>query len=563
MEDRRATLALFISILIVFVYSETVLTPYTKRYETQHVSSAAAPAATVAATVPSVIPTGAAASSSPVAPTAAELAASARYSIESADVRFALTALGGRFAAVELKHYRETVGSEKFLNLVSSSDTAPLPLGLYLDGGDDARVLYAVEAVTPSSARHGDQFTVPTDGALTISLRGVLPSGRAVQKDLTFDGRQAYVVSVKAQLGAPPQDGARMALEWVHVEPVLNGAAHDFHGFSTLGSNGKVTKLVAGQVPEQAQDLGESRWVSYGSQYFFSAALPSEQSVRGFLGRHGSAMFYRVLGDLTQGQFQLYIGPRDYDMLKGVGHELYRSIDLGWFSFLAFPLLWLLQWFYVVLGNHGLAIILLTLIIKIAFLPLTQASMKSMKAMSELQPEVQALRARIKDPTQLNQEMMALYKRKGVNPMGGCFPVLIQIPVFLGLYNALLNSIELRHAPFALWINDLSGPEGLPVLGFHVPVMVILMGISMFIQQLKAPSTLDPAQQKVMLIMPVVFTFLFVGFPAGLTLYWLVNNVISIVQQSFLRKEKRATPLQATLGASIGIFAFAFILTRL
>jgi YidC/Oxa1 family membrane protein insertase len=224
----------------------------------------------------------------------------------------------------------------------------------------------------------------------------------------------------------------------------------------------------------------------------------------------------------------------------------------------------MLRFFDSIFNNWGLAIILLTLLIKFAFLPLTRKSFTSMAAMQELQPEITALRARLKDdPTRMNQEMMALYKKNKVNPVGGCFPILIQIPVFLGLYNALNYSIELRHAPFALWIKDLSAPELFYVGSFGIPVMVILMGISMFIQQWTTPSTMDPMQKKIMMVMPVIFTFMFIGFPAGLVLYWLTNNVISIVQQHYIRKASIRLATQATILSSLLFFGFAFALTLL
>jgi YidC/Oxa1 family membrane protein insertase len=160
---------------------------------------------------------------------------------------------------------------------------------------------------------------------------------------------------------------------------------------------------------------------------------------------------------------------------------------------------------------------------------------------------------------------MALYKRRGVNPMGGCLPVLIQIPVFIGLYNALLHSIELRHAPFALWITDLSAPEHLYVFGIGIPVMVLLMGVSMIYQQMTTPSTMDAYQKKVMLMIPVIFTISFIifPFPAGLVLYWLVNNIISITQQVYLRSDIAVSPVKATAIASIAIFCFGYVLTLL
>jgi YidC/Oxa1 family membrane protein insertase len=184
--------------------------------------------------------------------------------------------------------------------------------------------------------------------------------------------------------------------------------------------------------------------------------------------------------------------------------------------------------------------------------------------MQDLAPEIKALRERIKDPTQLNQETFALYKRKGVNPMGGCLPVAVQIPVFLGLYNALLNAIELRHAPFALWITDLSSPEKLTVWGIGIPVMVLLMAASMIYQQWTTPNpSADPAQQKMMMIMPVVFAGMFIVFPmpAGLVLYWLVNNIISIIQQLYMRNAQKGSVYVGTMVANAVIFGVGFLLT--
>ena len=211
-----------------------------------------------------------------------------------------------------------------------------------------------------------------------------------------------------------------------------------------------------------------------------------------------------------------------------------------------------------------MAIIALTFFVKTAFLPLTKAGLVSMKAMSELQPEIKALRERITDPTQLNQEMLTLYRKRGVNPMGGCFPMLIQIPVFLGLYNALLNAMELRHAPFALWIQDLSSPERFMIGTVPVQLMVLILGVSMFIQQYMTPTPgMEPAQRKILLLMPLILSISFIVYPlpAGLVLYWIVNNTISITQQSFIKNERRVSPLQATLLAGGAMLVFGYILT--
>ncbi len=252
--------------------------------------------------------------------------------------------------------------------------------------------------------------------------------------------------------------------------------------------------------------------------------------------------------DQENGSFTLYIGPKDVDVLEKVGHQLARAVDFGWFTFLAVPLLRLLKIFHSVTSNYGIDIILLTVLVKVLFLPLSHKSMKSMRDMQRLQPQMAKLREKFKDDRErLNKEMIELYRRHRVNPLGGCLPMLLQFPVFIGLYQALNQAIELRHASFALWVRDLSTYECYPwpgqtvavgcndfsVLGLAIPVLVILMGASMLLQQWLTPATgMDPVQQRMMLVMmPVMFTVMFVNFPSGLVLYWLVNNVLTIAQQ--------------------------------
>ena len=222
-------------------------------------------------------------------------------------------------------------------------------------------------------------------------------------------------------------------------------------------------------------------------------------------------------------------------------------MDYGWFSFMAIPLVWLLTIFNRFTGNYGIDIIILTILIKIAFYPLTKKSMASMKKMQELGPIMKQIKEKYKDDkARQQQETMNLYKTYKINPLSGCLPMVLQIPVFIALYKGLLVAIELRHAPFMLWINDLSAPEhlwDLSVAGYTLPIRLLplLMGISMFVQQKMSPSGgMDPAQQKMMLFLPLIFTFMFWGFPTGLTIYWLVNNLLSIGQQLIQNRQAEA-----------------------
>jgi len=233
------------------------------------------------------------------------------------------------------------------------------------------------------------------------------------------------------------------------------------------------------------------------------------------------------------------MGPADRAILADMPNKLAEAVDFGWFHLIAVPLLYLLNWFFQYVHNYGVAVILLTVLIKIIFWPLSQKSYKSMDQMKRLQPMLTKLREKYADDKErLNQEVMALYKTYKVNPAGGCLPMVVQIPVFFGLYKALLGSIELRHAAFIshvpftdlVWMADLSVKD-------PYYVTPLIMGATMFIQQKMTPTGGDPMQAKIMLLMPVVFTFMFLNFPAGLVVYWLVNNVLSIGQQWWMMRK--------------------------
>jgi YidC/Oxa1 family membrane protein insertase len=221
----------------------------------------------------------------------------------------------------------------------------------------------------------------------------------------------------------------------------------------------------------------------------------------------------------------LYAGPQDQEKLDRLAPGLDLAVDYGWLTVIAVPLFWVLAWMNGLVGNWGIAIILLTVVIKLLFYPLSEASYRSMGKMRVLAPKLQRLKEQYGDDRQrLQQAMMDLYKSEKVNPLGGCLPIIVQIPVFIALYWVLLASVELRHAPFMLWIDDLSTPDP----WFILPV---LMGATMIIQTKLNPEPPDPVQAKVMKIMPIAFSIFFFFFPAGLVLYWLVNNVLSILQQ--------------------------------
>lgn len=581
MEDRKTAIAVFLCIVVVMVYMQIVFPKPAPQLSQQGVAPTAAASnqASLGTDFSGVPPV-----QSPVAVSQpprqtrvseADLQASPLTRLESALFQIEIKHLGARLSSFKLKGYRKFLKQPEFLDMVSSGFGAPLPLGLYFENQNDEAVMYQLMKVEGLAEPSDGGYLLSEGNRVSLVFEGRLPSGLTIQKTFRFNGG-SYLFDVAASV--PSTESGPVWLEWTRVEsPSDSRRSYDPESFVLLDLNKKLqSSLVSGIKTDGLTVLEEGgRWLSYMDSYFMAALIPPLAAPRNagkgrFMlvdaqsGAEAKELYVsRVSGAPAAGNFSVYLGPKDYRALEGLEFDLHRGIDLGFFSFLAYPLLLALRLFESWLGNYGLAIILLTLVIKAILLPLTKAQIESGRKMADIQPEVKALRERIKDSTQLNQEMLALYKRRGVNPMGGCLPILVQIPVFFGLFSALRNSIELRHAGFALWITDLSAPEKLYIFGLGIPVMVLLMGLSMYLQQRSMPAALDPAQQKAMNMMPIIFTVMFVIFPmpAGLTLYWLVSNIISIIQQEYIRNDKKASPLSATIVASVGIFILGYVLT--
>jgi YidC/Oxa1 family membrane protein insertase len=302
--------------------------------------------------------------------------------------------------------------------------------------------------------------------------------------------------------------------------------------------DGSFSKESVKDLVKEQQVYNKVDWTGYADKYFLSAVLSRENSIASVEVKKGagsyldttmsSPSFNLLPGQSHQVGYRLFFGPKGLDILKAQGQGLEKALDLGWFSALAKPLLYTLKYFNKYTHNYGIAIIIITVIIKILFFPLTHKSYKSMKDMQKLQPKMAELKEKHKDDKEaLNRSIMEMYRTHKVNPLGGCLPMVVQIPVFFALYKALMFSIELRHAPFMLWITDLSAKD-------PYYVTPIIMGATMFIQQKMTPTSMDPIQAKMMLALPVVFTFMFLNFPAGLVIYWLVNNVLTIAQQAYI-----------------------------
>jgi len=315
----------------------------------------------------------------------------------------------------------------------------------------------------------------------------------------------------------------------------------------TIWLNGRKVEQSLKKLQGTATHRGNISWAALHDTYFAAALIPLGHKAQAFVAKDtrdqptiGFTNEPKRLppGGETEVAFLIYAGPKELDRLKEVGHNLNDLVDFGWFDFLARPALYFLKFIHRYTGNYGIAIITLSILIKLLSFPLSYKSLKSMQAMQALQPKLAALKERYKNnPKKLNQEMMELYKRHGVNPLSGCLPMLLQFPIFIAIYNVLVYSVELWRAPFVLWIKDLSKPDTLGRMSLwgkslDINILPFLMGISMFIQQKMTPQAGDPKQAQLMLyMMPLFLTFVFWSLPSGLNLYWAIFNILSIGQQ--------------------------------
>jgi YidC/Oxa1 family membrane protein insertase len=342
-------------------------------------------------------------------------------------------------------------------------------------------------------------------------------------------GLDDYWITIGADFGIHDTSDS-----WVHSGPVL------LQETSRLEFNPK-------KLSESKVFTGGLKWIAQEDKYFFASLVPVTPVEEARVWKIKDSALIAFRGEPGVKSFILYAGPKEYDTLKALNVGLEHIVDFGFFSIIALPLFWILKMFYNFSGNYGWAIVLLTTLVRIPFIPLVNKSQKSMKKMQDIQPKMAEVKEKYKkDPQRMQKEMMQLYKTHKVNPLGGCLPILLQIPVFFALYKILMISIELRGAPFMLWIKDLSAPDSLfghipamfPLIGgFAVGPLPILMGATMVIQQKMTPTSLDPTQNKIMMLMPVIFTFMFLNFASGLVLYWLMNNVLSIVQQFYVNQK--------------------------
>jgi YidC/Oxa1 family membrane protein insertase len=511
-EQHRLFLTLLLLVLLFFGYQELVL----KRYPRQQT----APQSRTTLPPPEAPPQGDAAALPK--DVAAAVDDGKVIHVDTDVLRASFTTAGARLRQLELKGYRNSVDADSgFLDLIQGGPVLPMTLQLGAEA-TDAPVAYVADRgdVTVSGSEHG-----------TIVFTGATAGGLQIEKRFEFDAR-SFVFHVAVSVKGPDRPPS-VGLLMTSMPPQKETRGQ--HEVALGLANGAVEQRLATDLEKKPLDLSSPAWAGFATQYFLFAATAQEGLGRATTGAAQGTPIVRLevpAGDQPT-RFAVYTGPKDRESLVEAGNGFDRALDFGWFWFVAIPLLYALRAIHGITGNYGVAIIVLTALVKVATIPLTRTTFRNMREMQKIQPQMAKLRERFKDDqVAMQKELMELYRRHRVNPLSGCLPMVLQLPIFVGLYNTLSHAIELRHAPFALWIRDLSAPEWLVISsGIGVPVMTILMGASMFLQQRLTPQQGDPAQQRVMMFMPVVFTFMFINFPAGLVLYWLVNNVLTIGQQ--------------------------------
>ncbi len=555
--EKRVFLAIFLSFLILALYQAYVVPPpvdpLVESLETA--GAAGAPAgAPVAAPVPGA-PAAEAATGVPppqvAAPIPEPLVADSEARdiiVETDAVRAVFSTAGAVLTSWQLKHYRDPDGAP--LELVPQQVPANLPRPFTLSTDDAALSAVLAQALFQPSETNLSLGSSP--GTLSFVYRDA--SGLNARKTFHFQPEgKAYLLTVEVAIDV----GAIARPALLSWGPALGSGFHANGSSYVLPRglvfrDGSVDRLSADDLRAEPRYSGDFRFIGVEEHYFLNAMIrpetstvevtleplalspiPSDDPASPNPERQFVTFTVSTPGAAT---LPFFLGPKDFEELQAVDQQLVRAIDFGIFAALIVPLLQSLKWIYGLVGNYGWAIIILTILINLAIFPLRHRSMVSMRKMQALQPAIKAIQERyakykITDPERqkMNQEMMALYKQKGVNPASGCVPMLLTMPILFAFYSMLSVAIELRDAPFVGWIADLSAPDP----SYITP---ILMGASMMLQQHMMPSTADPTQRRIFMMMPVMFTVFFLWAPSGLVIYWLMSNLMAIGQQAITNR---------------------------
>ncbi|MCY4514655.1 MAG: membrane protein insertase YidC [Candidatus Tectomicrobia bacterium] len=460
-----------------------------------------------------------------------------------------LTSRGAGVQMVQFRDYRTGLEDDAgpiAVRPVRGAATAPLAGDITIDGD---RVIPLGRQIFASDS---DDVALSESLAVAeVAFTSTLADGLVVRRVYRFaHGRYDFEVETSVE-GLSPRAMNALRLQWGPglLEPNEDDVRR---GQTAILPRSYVNDKIVDAAPDEngqpVVEQGTVSWASLGDTYFTAALIPREPPgdavivSNGYDGALSIAVRTPMPPDRPRQTMQVYIGPKEEPLLEATEPSLTKVIDLGFFSPMARPMLQLLRLVNRWVHNYGLSIILVTILIKLVFWPLTHKSYKSMKAMQRLQPKMKELQALYKDDKPgLNRAMMQLYRDQKVNPMGGCLPMILQIPFFFAFYNALLYSIELRHAPFICWEQEIFwGFRGICDLSVYDPSYItpVLMGASMFWQQSMTPTVGDPTQAKIMKFMPLIFLFFFLNAPAGLVVYWLINNVLSIMQQMLTNRSR-------------------------
>ena len=443
---------------------------------------------------------------------------------------------GGRLISLKLKKYKESLDEDAALVEIIKT---PMPTVNLNDQFLDTELIYTSSQKGPLSIE---------ETPLEITLSAQAAKGITIHKIYTLDPKTYTIEYISViENAAAERMALNVSLQMDNLYPLDDkGSRYTFEGPVLL--NGKrLEEFKTSKVKKVGgyrEFSGEIRWFGFEDKYFLTAVIPRNAeettlTIRRVDDEIISLYYGSIPATIEPGaqyvkKYLIFMGPKELETLKASGHGLKKALDFGFFDLIAKPMLVAMNWIFSFTHSFGWSIIILTIIIKILLYPLTLKSFTSMKGLQKVQPLMKEIQAQYKDDKQkLNQEMMKLYSEHKINPMGGCLPMILQIPILFALYRVFFSAIELRHTPFYIvgtWLPDLSARDPY----FITP---ILMGLSQFVMQKMTPTTGDATQQKIMLFMPVFFTFLFLTFPSGLVLYWLVSNILSILQQAYINRK--------------------------
>ncbi len=535
--DKRTIMA-FGLILVLLVVFNMYFTPKTPQQtpdktqpqtETKSQPKTETPSKPVAAETKEPVKGGGIAQKETV-PAKAEIKATKHFVVETPYMKVTMSDLGGAISSVELKKYKATVKGDKNKEII-----------------EDVKPYTYTPQITKNGTAEDSTFFKPDRESLVVNdkpealtMTGTLSNGSKVKKTYIFSHNN-YTIDMKIET----------------EQSDLKDIYYDFTLVSDKRESSYIFKgpFVYDKKLQQIDKIKEPMnfnknytYAGFDNGFFTFIWLPESDSKPALtvLKTEKNIPVLRCFSDKGSLTGKLYFGPKESKTLQSLNVKAEKIIDFGWFDIIAKPLILGLKFSNRFTHNYGIDIILLAILIQLIFHPLNVKSYKSMKKMQELQPLIKKLKEKYpNDKQKMNQEMMQIYKTKGINPMGGCLPMIIQLPVFIALYKGLSGAIELRHAPFMLWINDLSAAEDLfsfTAMGYTLPIRVLplVMGITQFIQQKMTPTAAaDPMQEKMMLFMPIIFLFIMWGFPSGLVLYWLTNNVFSIGRQYYLNRQAK------------------------